>query len=224
GMFSGPVHIRDRRRSGEDAERKVTAIAVFDRGSAVRRPSVGAGEIGKLWGLTEIQIGDAIGTARRTVAQQFAPPTLETVVVPNNPGDKGALRVALAQLAEQDPLIDVRQDDVRREITVSLYGEVQKEVIQATLANDYRLDVGFRETTPIYVELPIVTGEAVEVLRAETNPFLATVGLRVGPGTIGSGVEFRLDVDPRSAPLYLFKRLEDFSEAMGRYVRQTLHE
>src|SRR5713101_1939414 len=52
-MFSGTVRIRDRLRFGEDAERKVTAIAVFDQGKTVRRASVAAGEIGKLWGLTE---------------------------------------------------------------------------------------------------------------------------------------------------------------------------
>ena len=63
-MFSGTVRTRDRLRFGRDAEEKVTAISVFDRGSAVRRTSVSAGEIGKLWGLGEIQIGDAVGSSR----------------------------------------------------------------------------------------------------------------------------------------------------------------
>ena len=49
-----------------------------------------------------------------------------------------------SQLAEQDPLINLRQDDVRQEIFVSLYGEVQKEVIEATLASDYGIGVSFR--------------------------------------------------------------------------------
>ena len=40
---------------------------------------------------------------------------------------------ALTELADQDPLIDLRRDDGRREIAVSLYGEVQKEVIAAVL-------------------------------------------------------------------------------------------
>ena len=35
---------------------------------------------------------------------------------------------------------------------MSLYGEVQKEVIQATLAEDYGIEVEFHETTPIYIE------------------------------------------------------------------------
>jgi ribosomal protection tetracycline resistance protein len=223
-MFSGTVGTRDRLRFGRDGEDKVTAISVFDRGSAVPRASVSAGEIGKLRGLGEIQIGDAIGTPRTAAGHHFAPPTLETVVVPRSSSDKGRLRVALGQLAEQDPLINVRQDDIRREISVSLYGEVQKEVIQATLANDFGIDVTFRETTTICIERPIGTGEAVEILHAESNPFLATVGLRVDPAPNGSGIDFRVEVNHRTVPLYAYKKLENFTESMGRYVRQTLQE
>jgi len=211
-------------RFGEDAEGKVTGLSVFDHGSAVRCASVSAGEIGKLWGLAEGRIGDAIGGPRSNVEHHFAPPTLETVVVPGDPDDKRALRVALAQLAEQDPLIDVRQDDTSQEISVSLYGEVQKEVIEATLANDYGLAVGFREVTPLYIERPTGTGEAVEILHAESNPYLATIGLRIDPAPNGSGVEFRLAVGHSDVPLYLYKTRESFAEHMDRYVRRTLQE
>ena len=223
-LFSGTVRTRDRLRFGQGSERKVTAISVFHEGSAVRRGSVSAGEIGKLWGLAEIQIGDAVGTPRASAEHHFAPPTLETVVAPVDADDRGRLRVALAQLAEQDPLIDVRQDDVRREIFVSLYGEVQKEVVQATLANDFGLGVTFSDATPIYVERPVGTGESVEALHADSNPFLATIGLRVQPGPDGSGIDFRSTVDARTVPLYLYKRVESFTESMGEYVRHALRE
>ena len=230
-LFSGTINVRDRvqfRRDGSDGdeEGKVTAIGRFDGGSAVRSTSVAAGHIGKLWGLNAIQIGDTIGEPgpRARARHSFVPPTLESVVVPLRAADKGALYLALTQLAEQDPLIDVRRDDGRQEISVSLYGEVQKEVIQATLANDFGLDVAFRETTPIYVERPMGTGEAVEILHAESNPFLATIRLRVDPAPDGSGIEFRLQVDHRSVPLYVYKKLENFAEAMGQYVRDGLQE
>src|SRR5205085_1938504 len=176
-MCSGTLRTRERLRFGEGSEQKVTEIRLFEDGGARRREFVSAGQIAKLWGLQEIRIGDAIGTPRPSATRQFAPPTLETVVVPSDPGDARRLRVALDQLAEQDPLINVRQDDSRRELSVSLYGEVQKEVIEATLASDYGIGVAFRDTTPIYVERPIAAGEAVELLHAETNPFLATIGL-----------------------------------------------
>jgi ribosomal protection tetracycline resistance protein len=223
-MFSGTIRTRDRLQFGPAREDKVTAIAVFELGPAVQGPSVSVGAVAKLWGLDEIQIGDRIGETGSNGAHQFPPPTLETVVVPNIPDDKARLRVALAQLAEQDPLINVRQDDSRQELSVSLYGEVQKEVIQSTLANDFGLDVTFRETTPIYIERPIGIGEAVEILHAESNPFLATVGLRIDPAPNGSGIDFRLQVNPRTLPLYLYKTAESFTEHMGQYVRQTLQE
>jgi ribosomal protection tetracycline resistance protein len=221
-MFSGTVRTRDRLQFGPEDERKVTAIHVFEEGSASQRPSVSAGEIGKLWGLGDVQIGDAIGARHRTIEHHFAPPTLEAVVVPTRAEDKEALRLALGQLAEQDPLINLRRDS--GEFSVSLYGEVQKEVIQSTLAEDYGIDVGFRETTTICIERPAGTGEAVELLHAETNPFLATIGLRVAPAVPASGIRFRLAVDPRSTPLYLYKRLDSFTGAMERYVREALEQ
>jgi ribosomal protection tetracycline resistance protein len=201
-MFSGALRTRDRLHFGRDSEGKVTAISVFDRGSAVQRALVTAGQIGKLWGLGDIQIGDTLGVLPATPAHHyFAPPTLETVVVPRRPADKGALHVALAQLAEQDPLINLRQDDVRQEIFVSLYGEVQKEVVQATLADDFAIDVGFRETTTICIERPAGTGEAVERIGKAPNPFLAGVGLRIDQAALNSGVQFRLEIELGSLPL-----------------------
>src|SRR5215217_7952943 len=155
-MFSGTVRVRDLLRFDGGEEGKITGVSVFERGSAVQRTSVAAGRIGRLWGLGDVRIGDVIGEPRTTAkCHHFAPPTLETVVIPSRPADKGALHVALTQLAEQDPLINLRQDDIRQELHVSLYGEVQKEVIGATLAKDFDIDVEFRETTTICVERPI---------------------------------------------------------------------
>jgi ribosomal protection tetracycline resistance protein len=200
----------------------------IDRGSAVQRASVAAGRIGRLWGLGEVRIGDAIGEPPTTPERHyFAPPTLETVVVPRRPADKGALHVALTQLAEQDPLFNVHQDDVRQELHISLYGEVQKEVIGATLKNEYAIDVTFRETTAICVERPIGVGTAVELLpraRSPTTPFLATIGLRIEPAAHDSGVQFGLDVQVGSIPTHVFKTVEAFRDAMERNVLETLRQ
>jgi ribosomal protection tetracycline resistance protein len=222
-MFSGTVRARERLRFGANLQDKVTALTVFDRGPATPRASVEAGQIGKLWGLSQVQIGDSIGQlAPNSVARQFPPPTLESVVVARFAADRGGLRVALNQLAEQDPLISVRQDDERREISVSLYGEVQKEVIQATLAGDYGIEVTFRETTTIYIERPAGTGSALEVLQSDDHPYSATIGLTITPAAAGSGIGFRLDIDPRTIPLYIYKNAASFAHAMTGYVERSL--
>jgi ribosomal protection tetracycline resistance protein len=215
-MFSGALRVRDRLQVGEE-ERTVTAISVFSSGTAIRGDSLAARQIGKVWGLGEIKIGDTIGVQRAHAEHHFAPPTLETAVVPQRAEEKGALHGALTQLAEQDPLINLRQDDIRQEPFLSLYGEVQKEVIQATLATDFGVDVEFRETTTICVERPIGTGAAVEIIGERPNPFRATVGLRVEPGAVGSGVTFQLEVELGSLPLAFFRAVEDA-------VRETLRQ
>ncbi|MGW0474184.1 GTP-binding protein [Streptomyces coeruleorubidus] len=217
-MYSGTLRTRDRIPCGADGtEGRITGISVFGHGTDTRADAVAAGQIARLWGLGDIRIGDAIGEPRKAYEHFFAPPTLETVVVPGPGVNRGALHLALTQLAEQDPLIGLRHDERRQETSVSLYGEVQKEVVQATLADEYGLHVTFRETTPLCVERLVGTGHAVEFNKQDPNPFLATVGLRVEPAPVGSGVGFRMKVELGSMPYAFFKAVEDT-------VRETLDQ
>src|SRR4051812_11807218 len=212
-MRSGAIRTRERVRI-DGADEKVTAIEVFDRGGAVARPMVAAGEIARVRGLATARVGDAIGTAGAPQGRvpQFAPPTLEAVVFPRRREDRRALRDALGRLAEQDPLIRLRRLD--DELAVSLYGEVQKEVIEATLAEDFGVEVAFMPSTTICIERPVGTGHAVEIIDTDGNPFRATVGLRVEPAA-GDDVTFGVEVELGSLPLSYFAAVEET-------VRETL--
>jgi ribosomal protection tetracycline resistance protein len=220
-MFSGTVRMRERLTLGNGTQAKVTAIRVFDGGPDTPRDEVSAGQIGRLWGLSDIKVGDAVGDFRAGPDRgYFAPPTLETVVIPDRPGDRGRMHAALAQLAEQDPLINLRQDEERQETLLSLYGEVQKEVIEETLAADFGIAVGFSETTTICIERPIGSGFAVERMDDGRNPFRATVGLRIEPAPVGSGVQFRLGIELGSLTLAFIKAVE---ATVHDTLRQGLH-
>ncbi len=224
-MFSGTVRVRDQLSFGAGLTARVTSLAVFERGQARPQQSVVAGQIAKLGGLAEAKIGDRIGVpAIGDAGHEFPPPTLESVVIPAGPNDRERLKAALGQIAEQDPLINVRQDDERQELYVSLYGEVQKEVIQSTLAEDFGLAVTFSETTMICVERPAGRASALEVLQSDEHPYSATIGLRLERGPAGAGVEFRLEVDPRLVPLFIYKTKAAFIEAMTQYIKNTLEE
>jgi ribosomal protection tetracycline resistance protein len=212
-LWDGQVDVRERIAvHGED--RRITRIELFHDGATKSVDTLPAGRIGKLWGLGDIRIGDPLGEPRRRPLRHFASPTLETVVRPARPSEKGRLFAALAQLAEQDPLIALRQDDLRGEIAVSLYGEVQKEVIRDTLAADFHVEAQFDETTPICIER--LAGEGAS-LWEPPYPFLARVGLRVAPRPPGAGVDFKLEVDVGSMPAAFFTAVEDA-------VRQTLRQ
>jgi ribosomal protection tetracycline resistance protein len=103
----------------------------------------------------------------------------------------------------------------KRKVRVSLYGEVRKEVIEATLADDFGVEVTFRETATICVERPHGTGSAVELMHKEPNPFLATVGLRVDPAPVGGGVSFGLEIELGSIPYSFIKAIEETVREAG---------
>jgi len=238
-LFAGTLRPRQRVRVGGGEDAKPTSIKVFAPTGSPRRDTLVAGEMATIRGLGAVCVGDALGEPPPgdAATARFPRPALEAVVYPLRPKEAGSLRAALAQLAEQDPLIDVRQDDHRHEIAVSLYGEVQKEVIQATLERDYGIAAQFRETTTVCIERPAGIGEAAEIIRAKThtnitgrssplstNPFMATLALRIEPAAFGSGVEFRSEVDHRLVPLYLFHDAETFTAQLEAYVREALVE
>ncbi|MFK4087031.1 GTP-binding protein [Kribbella sp. NPDC020789] len=183
------------------------AIDVYDDGARRTVSSAEAGQIVALRGLKEIRIGDQLGVPAAGVGQLFARPTLETVVAAR---DRGKLFQALTQLAEQDPLIQVRQAG---DISVRLYGEVQKEVIASLLDSEYGLEVTFSQTSPIYIEALNGVGTAHRDISAPGNRWAAGLGFRVAPHD--DGVDYRLAVELGGLP-------RAFHTAIEETVRQTL--
>ena len=228
-VFSGTLRTRDRVRLGDgDDVNTVTAIDVFEHGTTQRRPAARSGEIAKVHGLKSARIGATFGETNPIGNHHvFAPPTLETAVVARNPKEKRAVFEALTDLAEQDPLINLRQDDARQELFLSLYGEVQKDIIAQTLAGDYDLAIEFRPTTPVCIERPNRTGSALELIppaRSPDRPFLATVGLVIGPLPPDSGVEFELDVNIKSIPIHVFDSVDIFRNVVRQAVVDTFRQ
>ncbi|MFI5732247.1 GTP-binding protein [Kribbella sp. NPDC051587] len=184
-----------------------SAIDLYDDGSRRTVSSAEAGQIVALRGLKDIRIGDQLGVPADAVGNLFARPTLETVVTAR---DRVKLFQALTQLAEQDPLIQVHQ---AADITVRLYGEVQKEVIASLLETEYGLDVTFSQTSPIYIERLNGTGTSHRDISAPGNHWAAGLGFRVAPHD--EGVDYRLAVELGGLP-------RAFHTAIEETVRQTL--
>ena len=217
-LRGGTLRVRDRIDVRRGPAEKVTGLQLYEGGELRPTTSATAGQVVVVRGLESASIGDTFGDDSTVpVEAQFARPSLATVVEPVHDADRGRLHTALSRLAEQDPLIDLRQDDVRRELRLSLYGEVQKEVIGALLEEEYGVAASFRESTVICVERLRGEGAAAEVIATSSNPFLATVGLRVEPVEVGDGVTFELEVERGSMPPAFFTAVETA-------VRSTLHQ
>ncbi|KAA2257927.1 TetM/TetW/TetO/TetS family tetracycline resistance ribosomal protection protein [Solihabitans fulvus] len=221
GAIDTRAHVACYRRTDSGAvveqSARVTAIRVFERGGTVGAARATAGSIVQVWGLKDIRVGDRLGSPPDPGSDAFfAPPTLETVVRPRDPAQRPALYAALRGMTEQDPFINTRHDEERGELSVRLYGEVQKEVIEATLAEEFGVAVEFAPTRAVHLEKPVGVGEAVKVIEPrEANEFWATIGLRVEPSAEGAGVSYRVAVELGSLP-------RAFRTAIEETVHRTL--
>jgi ribosomal protection tetracycline resistance protein len=217
-IFSGSINVRayipvSRKKSEHEFEThtdKVKKLHVFREGETMQSSSVGAGEFCKVWGLQDIRIGDIVGEwSDRIKDLHFVAPQMEARIEAKYPEQNYQLYRALVEMSEEDPLIKVLKDTFHHEIYLRLFGEVQKEVIETVLQENYGLDVQFSETRVVCVEKPIGTGQALEVMGTAENPFSATVGFRVEPGTTASGIGYRLEVKLGSLPLPFHRAIEE---------------
>jgi ribosomal protection tetracycline resistance protein len=217
-LFAGSLAVRQRvvlQRHGaygeqERIEERITGIDRFASGTAAPAEAASAGEIAGVHGLRAARIGDRIGadeTGAGEITPAFPAPTLESIVRPARPDQITRLRAALDQLAEQDPLISLRQRNDEGEISIRLYGEIQKEVVMETLARDYGVAVMFGPSRTICIERPVGTGAHAEIMGENGNPFYATVGFRVESAERGSGIRYVRELG--ALPLAFYRAIEE---------------
>ena len=215
--------VRPRQRLELPGRRGGTVSALETYGEAGWAPveAAGPGAVGRIRGLPAVRVGDALGELPDPAEPQFPPPTLEAAIETVRPADGPALRTALAQLADQDPLINVHVDAAGRP-TVSLYGRVQQEVLEATLADEYGVEARFADAAVLHIERPRGVGVAVERLNTPSNPYQATVGVRIEPAAPGTGVRFAVDAPARDMPLYLYGDVTRFAATIEQHIRDAL--
>jgi ribosomal protection tetracycline resistance protein len=174
-----------------------------------------AGTIAALTFSSALRVGDRLGELTDR-APQFALPTLQTLVTARHPGQATRLRSALLTLTDQDPLIHARPA-AGGGTALLLYGEVQMEVLAATLAQDFGVEADFEPGRVRCLERPRGTGEA-----CEENPwhlgsrYWATIGLRVEPGERGSGGVFAYETELGALPRAFHQAVEETVHASMR--------
>ena len=192
-MFGGELRVRDR---AGDSRNLITSLERSTPQGWAPASAAQPGDVVRIRGLGQPRTGGWVGAAvPGRVTRQFPAPALESVVDPVDPARRGALFTALAELASADPLINLRIDEERAEIAVSLYGEVQKEVIADLLDEQFGVAATFRPTTTVHIERITGTGAAHAIIAEKTTPYLATLGFRVEPAPVGAGLVCDLEVE-----------------------------
>jgi ribosomal protection tetracycline resistance protein len=167
-----------------------------------------AGNIAALGVPGGLRVGDRLGDLTDR-APQFAPPTLQTLVRARHPEQAAPLRSALLTLADHDPLLHARPE-ASGATALLLYGEVQMEVLAATLAEDFGIEAEFAPGRVRFLERPAGIGEAVEEMPwLDRTRYWATIGLRVEPGPRGSGGVFSHETELGALPRAFHQAVEE---------------
>ncbi|GIF38035.1 elongation factor G [Actinoplanes xinjiangensis] len=218
-LWSGRLSVRDRVHLAGARPQTVTQIAVSEPDGVRVRPSAAAGQIAAVRGLSA-RIGQHVGEPPGRRLYQFPPPTRQALVEPVDPSRRLALFAGLTELADEDPLVDLRLDEQQEQAVIRLHGEVQKEVIAALLEDRYGVAVRFSGTLTACIERVIGSGTGEDRIRERGNPYLAGIGLRIEAAPAGHGVEFRPGIEPGRLPPAFIAATE---EGVRAALRQGPH-
>ncbi len=222
-LRTGRLAVRDRVQLGAERTGVVTALRVFEPGGPVARDHAVAGQVVRVSGLAAARVGDHLGRGvDRTTPPAFPPPALQTTVVARDPARSDALRRALAELADVDPLIRVRPDVRAGALRIDVYGEVQRQVIAETLAVEHGVLADFTPPAAACVERPSGTGSAVRRTGDPGHHREVTLGVSVGPAPPGSGVEVLVTAERLTLPLHVYGTVAGLRAALLEHVDDAL--
>jgi ribosomal protection tetracycline resistance protein len=187
----------------------------------VQAVQASAGQIARVRGLEQAQVGDWIGARTSAMPQQsFPAPAMESTITAVHPRQQNELFSALVELADIDPLIGLQTR--RDELSVTLYGMVQQEVIAETLSAEYGIDVRFGPPTVICLERLTGQGQAVLRIGDPQHLYAVTMGVTVEPIAPGQGVDVQVTAERSSVPLHVYGNIDGFRSAVLGYLREPL--
>ena len=185
--------------TGEEklVQRKITQIRRVDGSDA---GSLTAGEIGVIYGLGDVKVGQVLGDEtllpRRVEPGRLRTPLITVQVIPEKPEDMQALRVACEALSAEDPLLQVRYAKALNELQLHVMGTIQLEIIQELLDTRFGMKVSFSKPAVIYKET-IAQPASGFVAYTMPKPCWAIMRFEIEPAPRGSGVTFKSTVPVR---------------------------
>ena len=199
-LFSGCIKNRDSLTVlGSEQAQKITQIRRLNGQKAVDIGEIHSGEIGAVYGLSNIKTGDVIGQAPDRPVCKLAVPLLQVQAYPAAEDELPALTAALQELSEEDPLLNLEWTPESRELHLRITGMIQLEILTELIQERYRLAVRFSAPTVIYKETPSSPAEGLEVYTMP-KPCWAVVKLLVEPLPRGSGIQYESAIKEKQLP------------------------
>ena len=175
---------------GEE-ESKVNQIRFYSGSKYQVEDTAYAGDICALTGLKESYAGEGFGKEEQQILPLLMPILRYRV---NLPFGVDAVQVLpfFRTLEEESPELSVLWDEEKKELSVSVMGAIQLEILTTVLKERFHLDVTFDTGEVMYMET--ITKPVIGVGHFEPLRHYAEVHLKMEPLEIGSGLVFASDV------------------------------
>jgi ribosomal protection tetracycline resistance protein len=116
---------------------------------------------------------------------------------------------ALDRLAESDPFLGYEQHEESGEIRLNFFGEVQIEILEDILIENYGIQVEISPPLIIYRERPASSAEALIGFGDPLNNFPASLGLSLCQGKLQSGLQIISEVKKGDVPIPMWNGIYD---------------
>lgn len=173
-------------------DEKVTGIRIYSGEKYENRDRVEAGEVCVVTGLKSTKAGGGLGLLSGTEIGSVLKQVMSYKV--ELPEDEPAhvFFPKIREISEEIPELSVKYSKEKKEITISLMGEVQTEVLKHLIKERYNVDIGFGEGRTLYKET--IADTVYGVGHFEPLRHYAEVELRLEPAERGSGLSFASEV------------------------------
>ena len=173
-------------------DEKVTGIRIYSGGKYESRDRVEAGEVCVVTGLKGTKAGGGLGSLSGSEIGSVLKQVMSYKV--ELPEDEPAhvFLPKIMEISEEIPELSVKYSKEKKEITISLMGEVQTEVLKHLIKERYNVDIGFGEGHTLYKET--IAETVYGVGHFEPLRHYAEVELRLEPAERGSGLSFASEV------------------------------
>lgn len=173
-------------------DEKVTGIRIYSGEKYESRDRVEAGEVCVVTGLKGTKAGGGLGSLSGSEIGSVLKQVMSYKV--ELPEDEPAhvFLPKIREISEEIPELSVKYLEEKKEITISLMGEVQTEVLKHLIKERYKVDIGFGEGHTLYKET--IADTVYGVGHFEPLRHYAEVELKLEPAERGSGLSFASEV------------------------------
>ena len=166
---------------------KAAEIRMYSGARYTPVPEAAAGQVCCVVGLSKAKPGDRLGSDRGKLTSLMRP-CYECRLVPAQGTDLHYVLDCLQALEEEEPLIQVRYVEAKREIRVHSMGDMYLEILRRRLKDRFGIDADFTESSVLYRETILEPVEGVG--HYEPLRHYAEVHLLLQPLPRGSGMQF----------------------------------